>query len=75
MKEYEVFDKHLCQSQDIQAFLDNRLHLMFEVFKISTLDEPAKSHWIDKIGSEFEAILEVIEKLEAQRVSLSVIMD
>ena len=71
MREYEAFDKYLSDSKQIQAFMDNRLNLMFEVFKISTLDEIAKTHWIEKIGSEFEAVLEVIEKLEAQRGSLN----
>lgn len=69
--EYETFDKYLSDSKEIQAFLDNRLGLMFEVFKISTLDSDGKTHWIEKIGSEFDAVLEVIEKLEAQRGSLS----
>jgi hypothetical protein len=72
MKEYETFDKYLSDSKQIQAFIDNRLGLMFEVFKISTLDEAGKSHWIEKIGSEFELVLELIEKIESQRGSLSV---
>jgi len=45
----------------------------YEVLKISTLDESAKTHWIDKIGSEFESVLKLVEKLEASRGSLSVI--
>lgn len=69
--EYETFDKYLSDSKRIQAFVDNRLDLMFEVFKISTLDSDAKTHWIEKIGSEFEAVIELIEKLEAKRGSLS----
>lgn len=72
MKEYETFDKYLSDSRQIQAFIDNRLNLMFEVFKISTLDESAKTHWIEKIGCEFEAVLELIERLSSQRNSLNI---
>lgn len=70
MKEYETFDKYLSDSRQIQAFIDDRLNLMFEVFKISTLDESAKTHWIEKIGCEFEAVLDVVEKFEARRNTL-----
>ena len=61
MTEYETFDKYLSQSKEIQAFLDERLGLMFEVFKISTLDADAKSFWIEKIGADLEAVLELIQ--------------
>lgn len=70
MKEYEAFDKCLSDSKQIQAFIDNRLNLMFEVFKISTLDSDGKTHWIEKIGSEFDIVIELIERLEAQRGDL-----
>lgn len=72
MEEYKSFDKYLSDSKQIQAFIDNRLSLMFEVFKIPTLDSGGKSHWIEKIGSEFETVIELIEKMEDERSSLSV---
>ncbi len=74
MKEYEVFDKYLAQYKEIQTFIDERLNLMLEVFKISKFDTDAKIFWFEKIGSELEAVLEVILKMEKERNSLGMVV-
>ena len=67
MKEYEKFDEFLNKSKEIQSFIDDRLKMMFEVFKISTLDEDGKSFWIEKCGDEFDTVLKCISEMKSNR--------